>query len=58
MLAYSHVGGPYPKLLATHLLSVELLLVWFPFGKLMHAFTIFAARGVQGVDFERKGASL
>ena len=58
MLAYSHVGGPYPKLLATHLLSVELLLIWFPFGKLMHAFTIFAARGVQGVDFERKGASL
>ena len=58
MLAYSHFGAPYPTLLALHLLSVELLMVWFPFGKLMHAFTIFAARGIQGVKFERKGASL
>jgi nitrate reductase gamma subunit len=58
MLAYSHVGAPYPTLLAVHLLSVELLLIWFPFGKLMHAFTIFAARATQGVDFERKGAPL
>jgi hypothetical protein len=33
-------------------------MVWFPFGKLMHAFTIFAARGAQGMIFERKGASL
>jgi hypothetical protein len=45
-------------LLAVHLLSVELLLVWFPFGKLMHAFTIFAARGATGLIFERRGASL
>jgi len=58
MLAYSHFGAPYSTLLALHLLSVELLMVWFPFGKLMHAFTIFAARGIQGVQFERKGASL
>ncbi len=43
---------------ASHILSVELLLVWFPFGKLMHAFTIFAARGATGMIFERKGASL
>ncbi|MFZ5555742.1 MAG: nitrate reductase [Pseudomonadota bacterium] len=58
MLAYSHVGAPYQTLLALHLLSVALLLIWFPFGKLMHAFTIFAARGTQGMQFERKGASL
>ena len=58
MLAYSHFGAPYPMLLALHLLSVQLLMVWFPFGKLMHAFTMFLARGVQGVAFERKGASL
>ena len=58
MLAYSHFGGPYPTLLGVHLASVELLMIWFPFGKLMHAFTIFAARGRQGVEFERKGASL
>jgi nitrate reductase gamma subunit len=58
MLAYSHIAAPYPTLLGLHLLSVNLLLVWFPFGKLMHAFLMFASRGVQGVQFERKGASL
>jgi nitrate reductase gamma subunit len=59
MVAFSHLAGwPYERLLAVHLLSVELLLVWFPFGKLMHAFTIFAARGATGMIFERRGASL
>jgi nitrate reductase gamma subunit len=59
LLAFSHLAGwPYERLLAYHLLSVELLLVWFPFGKLMHSFTIFAARGTTGMLFERKGASL
>ena len=57
--AFSHLAGwPYERLFALHLLSVELLLVWFPFGKLMHAFTIFAARGTTGMIFERRGASL
>jgi nitrate reductase gamma subunit len=59
MAAFAHLAGwPYERLLAFHLLSVELLLAWFPFGKLMHAFTIFAARGTTGMLFERKGASL
>jgi len=58
MLAYAHVGAPYQTLIAVHLLSVELLLVWFPFGKLMHTFTVFLSRGTQGMQFERKGATL
>jgi len=59
MAAFAHLAGwPYERLLAFHLLSVELLLAWFPFGKLMHAFTIFAARGTTGMIFERRGASL
>jgi nitrate reductase gamma subunit len=59
MAAFAHLAGwPYERLLAFHLLSVELLMVWFPFGKLMHAFTIFAARGATGMIFERRGASL
>lgn len=58
MLAYSHIGAPYQTLLALHLLSVELLMVWFPFGKLMHSFTIFASRGSEGMQFQRKGATL
>jgi nitrate reductase gamma subunit len=59
MLAYAHAGGiRYETLLGAHILSAEALLVWFPFGKLIHAFTIFAARGATGLIFERKGASL
>jgi nitrate reductase gamma subunit len=58
MMAYAHVWRPYPTLLALHILSVELLLVWFPFGKLMHAITILAVRATTGMAFERKGAAL
>jgi nitrate reductase gamma subunit len=58
MMAYAHVWRPYETLLAVHILSVELLLVWFPFGKLMHALTIFAVRATTGMAFERKGAAL
>lgn len=41
MLAYPHIGGtpiapPYALLLTAHLLAVELLMVWLPFGKLVH----------------------
>ena len=48
----------YPVPLAIHLLSVELLLVWLPFGKLAHAFLVFASRGVTGAALARKGASI
>lgn len=34
----------YRTPLALHLLSVELLLVWFPFGKLMHALLVWPGR--------------
>ncbi len=57
MAAYMHVGGPYQTVLAVHILSVEALMIWFPFSKLMHLFTMFAVRGVTGVLFARKGAA-
>lgn len=47
---------PFP--LALHLLSVELLFVWLPFGKLAHAFLVFASRGTTGAALARKGAAL
>jgi len=47
-----------PMPLAIHLLSVELLFVWLPFGKLAHAFLVFASRGVTGAALARKGAPL
>ena len=58
MLAYSHIGARYETLLAIHILSVEALMIWFPFGKLMHTFTMFVLRGLTGFLFERKGAAL
>jgi len=52
-------GAPlYPLPLAIHLLSVELLFLWLPFGKLAHAFLVFPSRGVTGVALARKGAAL
>ena len=53
ILARSHViyGGP----LAMHLLSLELLLVWFPFGKLMHAVLFAFSRGATGLRFSHRG---
>ena len=48
----------YPLPAAIHLLSVELLFLWLPFGKLAHAFLVFASRGVTGAALARKGAPL
>ncbi len=41
LLAYPHVGGapligPFAMLLTAHLLAVEVLMIWLPFGKLIH----------------------
>ena len=47
-----------PVLLAIHLLSLELLLVWLPFGKLSHALLVFVSRWRTGSDFARKGAAV
>jgi len=48
-------GVRYEQLLALHLLSVCALLVWFPFGKLMHLFLAFPARFQAGALLQRKG---
>ena len=47
-IAFHRMGMTAPTLLAVHILSVELLLVIFPFTKLMHAFTLFIARWYNG----------
>lgn len=59
--SYGPGGVPAPAdplPVALHLLSVELLFVWLPFGKLAHAFLVFASRGVTGAALTRKGAAL
>ncbi len=47
-IAFHRIGMTAPTLLAIHILSVELLLVAFPFTKLMHAFTLVMARWYSG----------
>lgn len=55
LLARDHVIYPTP--LAVHLLTVELLLVWFPFGKLMHALLFAFSRGATGMRFSHRGVT-
>lgn len=53
MLARDHVVYPGP--LAVHLLTLELFLIWFPFGKLMHAILFAFSRGATGIRFSHRG---
>ena len=54
-LAYHRMINPYPLALGLHILSVELLMILFPFTKLMHTFTLFLARWYNGAMSGRRG---
>ena len=54
-LSYHRLLLPYDAMLGVHILSVEVLLVLFPFTKLMHAFTLWPARWYNGAIAGRKG---
>ncbi len=54
-LAYHHMINPYPLILGLHILTVEILLVVFPFSKLMHAITSIIGRWYTGAAMGRKG---
>jgi nitrate reductase gamma subunit len=56
LMATAHFGGRYETLLGLHILSFDVLLLWFPFGKLMHAFYIMPSRAINGFLLARKGA--
>jgi nitrate reductase gamma subunit len=58
LLAVAHVGARYETMLALHILSFELFLIWFPFGKLMHSIIVFGSRYTTGVTFTRRGAKV
>ena len=54
-----HAESPlYRTPLALHLVSLELLLVWFPFGKLMHALLFAFSRGATGLRFSHRGVEV
>ena len=57
-LSYHHLLLPYTLMLAVHILSVELLLVFMPFTKLVHVATIFISRWYNGDMLGHKGARL
>lgn len=56
LMATAHFGARYETLMAWHILSFDLLLIWYPFSKLMHAFYIFPSRMINGYFLARKGA--
>jgi len=58
LIASSHLGARYETLFALHLFSVALLLVWLPFGKLMHFFLVFVTRSQTGIQLSHRGAQL
>ncbi len=54
-MAFHRIGLSATALLALHIISVELLMVAFPFTKLSHAFTLFLARYYNGAVTGTKG---
>jgi nitrate reductase gamma subunit len=58
LIAVGHFWEPYELLLALHMLSVAALLIWFPFGKLMHAFLVFLTRSETGIFYSRRGVEI
>jgi len=58
LVATSHLGARYETLLGLHILSISLLLVWLPFGKLMHFFLVFVTRSQTGAHLSHRGAQL
>jgi nitrate reductase gamma subunit len=57
-LAVQHLLLPYTWMLALHILSVELLLIFLPFTKLFHAFTVFGSRWYLGKINGHKGVAV
>ncbi len=57
-LAVRHLLFPYTTMLAIHILTVELLLVFLPFTKLFHAFTVFGSRWYIGTVNGHKGVAV
>jgi len=58
VIATSHLGARYETLLALHILSVALLLIYLPFGKLMHWLLVFVTRSQTGAHLSHRGAQL
>jgi nitrate reductase gamma subunit len=58
IVAVNHLFLPYEMLAGLHVLSIDLLLIWFPFGKLMHAFFVFLTRTETAIFYGRRGVEI
>lgn len=58
LMAATHLGARYETLLALHILSIAVLLIWFPFGKLFHAVLVWITRGQTGAFYRRRGVKI
>ncbi len=58
LAATAHIGARYETLLAAHILTICAFLIWFPFGKLMHAFLFVLSRSATGIRFKHRGAEV
>jgi nitrate reductase gamma subunit len=54
-MATQHLLLPYTRMLAIHILSAEIFLVFFPFTKLLHGASTWGARWYNGAVNGRKG---
>jgi len=54
-MAYHHLLLSPQMMLGLHILSVEVLLIVFPFTKLMHTFTVFLSRWYNGASMGLRG---
>ena len=54
-MSYANLGFIKETNLALHIMSFQLVLLWFPFGKLMHLFLVFPSRFQVGATFGRRG---
>jgi len=52
------LGESFAGLKALHMLTVELLMIYFPFSRLMHAFTFIISRGYTGATLARRGVGV
>ena len=52
---WSPFGARYETMLALHLASIELLMIWIPFGKIFHMVTGLIVRYRTGAAFIRRG---
>jgi nitrate reductase gamma subunit len=57
-LTVHHLLLPYTLMLALHILSVELLLIFMPFTKLFHTVSLFISRWYNGDALGHRGARL